>query len=70
MGRFEEKPWNAAKKQVDQAQQDLPGKAPNTGFASSDGLHHRGDALHFDSDSCRKLGQRYAEAFLKITAKK
>lgn len=70
MGQFNEKPWNAAKKQVDQAHRDLPGKIPNTGFASSDGLHHRGDALHFDSDSCRKLGQRYAEAFRKVTEKK
>lgn len=70
MGQFPEKPWDAGKKQVDQAHRELPAKVPHTGFASSDGLHHRGDALHFDSASSRTLGQRYAAAFLKITAKK
>lgn len=69
MGQFEEKPWSDGKKQVDQAHQDLVKKIPHTGFASAAGLHHKGDAVHFDSDSYRTLGKRYAEAYLKLVPK-
>ena len=67
MGVFAESPWNDAKKQVDQAHRDLPKKVENTAFVSAEGLHHRGDKVHFDSPSYRELGKRYAEAFLKMT---
>lgn len=66
MGQFEERPWSDDKKQVDEAHRDLVKKVPQTGFAHSDGLHHKGDEVHFDSASYRELGRRYAEQYLKL----
>lgn len=66
MGQFEERPWSDAKKKVDQAHRGLPPKVPHTGFTSSDGLHHKGDEVHFDSASYREFGKRYAEIYLKL----
>ena len=63
MGQFSEKPWSEAKKVVDQAHRQLPEQVPNSAFVASDGLAHRGDAVHFDSASYRELGRRYAAAF-------
>ncbi len=67
MGQFSERPWNDAKKMVDAAHQNLPAKVKNTAFVSSDGLKHKGDNVHFDADSYRELGRRYADAFRKLT---
>lgn len=36
------------------------------GFASSEGLGHKGDVLHFDSPALREFGRRYAHAFLAL----
>ena len=66
MGQFSERPWNDFKKQVDAAHQNLPDKVKNTGFVSSHGLKHKGDEVHFDSDSYRELGRRYADAFRRL----
>lgn len=68
MGQFSERPWDAAKKLVDAANRNLPLHVPHTAFASSDGLTHRGDQVHFDSKSYRELGRRYAKAYLEINA--
>ena len=46
----------------------LPAAVPFTGFVSSDGLKTM-DGAHFDSKSMKLLGQRYAEAMLKIHTK-
>ena len=66
LGQFTGSPWNEYKTQVDQAHRALPAKVPHTAFVSSDGLKDKGDKTHFDSDSYRELGQRYAEAYLKL----
>lgn len=39
---------------------------PLCGYVKSDGLVDKGDKLHFDSASARSLGERYAEAYLKL----
>jgi hypothetical protein len=67
MGQFEERPWNEHKQQVDAAHQSLPEKVPHTAFVSSDGLKQKGDEVHFDADSYRELGRRYARAYLELT---
>lgn len=41
-------------------------KVPLCGFVNSEGLTDKGDKLHFDAASARKLGARYAAAFLKL----
>lgn len=66
MGQFQERPWNDAKKKVDQVHQDLPKDVPNTAFVSSDGLKHKGDNVHFDAESYRELGRRYAKAYREL----
>ena len=45
----------------------LPEVVPFTGFASSVGLKTM-DRAHFDAESMKLLGRRYAEAMLRIHA--
>ena len=66
MGQFPERPWDAAKKQVDAAHRGLSKGVPHTAFVSSQGLTHKGDEVHFDARSYRELGRRYARAWLKM----
>lgn len=67
MGQFSERPWNAAKKVVDAAHRDLSKHVKNTAFVNSNGLRHKGDQVHFDADSYRELGRRYADAYRRLT---
>jgi hypothetical protein len=66
LGRFDDNPWNEFRAVVDQVHRDLPSKVAHAAFVSSDGLKHKGDKVHFDADSYRTLGQRYADAYLKL----
>ncbi len=66
MGRWPERPWSEAKQQVDAAHQGLPASVAHTAFVSARGLKHKGDHVHFDADSYRELGRRYAVAYLKL----
>jgi hypothetical protein len=66
LGQFEERPWSEAKKQVDAAHRSLPEKVPHTAFVPSDGLKHKGDKIHFDAESCREFGRRYAQAYREL----
>jgi hypothetical protein len=66
MGQFAERPWNDDKKRVDAAHQSLPDKVPSTGFASSEGLAHKGDIIHFDAESYRELGHRFFKSFQAV----
>lgn len=67
LGVFAENPWNEHKQRVDRAHRELPGKVKRTAFVSAEGLNHKGDKVHFDADSYRELGRRYAAAYLKLT---
>lgn len=42
---------------------------PNYAFVVGSGTKDRGDKIHYDAPSARLLGQRYAEAMLKIQKK-
>ena len=66
MGQFEERPWSEDKKQVDRAHQNIANRVTQTACVDSDGLHHKGDEVHFDSASYRELGHRYAKAWLEL----
>jgi len=46
----------------------LPERVPLTGCASSAGLNHKGDQLHFDAASQRELGRRYAAEMIRLRA--
>ena len=69
MGIFKERPWNEAKRQVDRVHKDVPKKVSRSGFASAEGLNHKGDEVHFDTASARTLGQRYYEAWQALSVK-
>lgn len=66
LGQFADSPWDESKRQVDQALRELPGRVPHAAFVSAEGLVHKGDKTHFDAESYRELGRRYAAAYLKI----
>lgn len=55
-------------RRVNDALAKLPGRAPHTGCARSNGLTHKGDQVHFDTASQRELGRRYATEMLRLQA--
>ena len=66
MGIFEERPWSEAKQQVDRVHKEVSKKVSRTGFASAEGLKHKGDEVHFDTESVRTLGRRFYEAWRAV----
>jgi len=66
LGQFPQRPWSDSKKQVDRAHQALAKDMAAVGFVSSTDLTCKSDKVHFDADSLRKFGKRYAEAYLKM----
>jgi hypothetical protein len=68
LGQFDGKPWSAEKQRVDRAHRDLPQKVARTAFVDSNGLHHKGDQVHFDAASYREFGRRYAKAYLDLVS--
>lgn len=48
---------------------ELPAKVPHSACAKSSGLKHKGDQLHFDADSQREFGKRYAAEMLRLENK-
>ena len=67
MGQFPERPWNDAKRIVDAAHRGLPTVVPHTAFVLSNGLTHKGDEVHFNAQSYRELGRRYARVWRRLT---
>ncbi|MGZ4962989.1 MAG: sialate O-acetylesterase [Limisphaerales bacterium] len=55
-------------KVVNAALNGLSTNVPFTGCASSEGLGHKGDDLHFSAPAQREFGRRYAEIMLKLEA--
>jgi hypothetical protein len=66
LGRFTDVPWSEFKEQIDAAHRGLPRHVPHTGFVLADGLKHKGDKVHFDADSYREFGHRYAKVYLEL----
>lgn len=50
------------------AMANLPSKLRHCALATTDGLTHAGDQIHFDTPSARELGRRYAAAWRKMHA--
>lgn len=69
LGQFEESPWNESKTQVDQAHQNIANTDDHIAFVKSDGLTHKGDKVHFNAESYREFGKRYAKAYFELTEK-
>ena len=66
LGQFPAKPWSEHRKKVDQAQQAVATASPSVGFVPSDGLTPNPDNVHFNADSLRIFGKRYAKIYLQI----
>lgn len=56
--------------QVIAALDELPQKVPHTACASAKGLKDKGDVLHFNAESQREFGKRYAEKMIQLTESK
>lgn len=55
---------------IDQAMYDLAEEEPLVSVIATKDLDHRGDNLHFDTASCHIMGERYFEAYQKLTGRK
>jgi Carbohydrate esterase, sialic acid-specific acetylesterase len=66
IGQFADSPWSDAHKLVNAAHEALSQKIPHTAFVSSDKLQHKGDKVHFNAESYREFGKRYAAAYVKL----
>lgn len=66
LGQFDSAPRDEFKQIVNDALRTLPENMSNTAFVSSQGLTDKGDGVHFDAESARELGRRYANAYLEL----
>ena len=66
LGSFPERPWDDSRKMVDAALRKLPEMVKRTAFVSSEGLTAGSDQLHFDAESLREFGRRYAKAYFGL----
>jgi hypothetical protein len=53
-------------RRVNERINQIPQRVTHTAVASSKGLKHKGDELHFDAESQREFGRRYAAAMLRL----
>jgi hypothetical protein len=68
LGTFSDRPWDASRARVDQAHRAVADSVAHVAYVSAEGLAHKGDGVHFDADSYRELGRRYAAAWLALSA--
>ncbi len=66
LGNFPERAWDEHRKRIDAAHQHLAAVVPDCAFASSRGLKHKGDEVHFDAESYRAFGIRYYDALRRL----
>jgi hypothetical protein len=69
LGKFEKRPWNEHRTTVDAAHQAVAKRMKNVYFVSSDGLTPMSDNAHFNAESLRDFGKRYAKIYLEATKK-
>lgn len=65
LGEFLNPEWQAEK--YDKLIRETAEEVPCAGFASAEGLNHRGDNLHFDTESQYILGERYWKEFTRLS---
>lgn len=70
LGQFESRPWNKSRKEFDRILKDVVEKTPHAAVVSSEGLTDKGDGTHFNAESYREFGRRYAEAYQKLVSGK
>lgn len=60
--------FHAGSEDINKILASLPNVIPHCGFVSSKGLTDKGDKTHFNSESYREFGKRYAAAWKKLQA--
>ena len=65
LGDFLNPEWDAPR--YDSIIREVAAEMPHCGFASAEGLTHRGDNLHFDTPSQYELGRRYWQEFCRMS---
>lgn len=65
LGQFPDQPWSESMVVIDQAQQNIARTTPGVYFVSSEGLLSKGDNVHFNTESLREFGKRYAQSYFK-----
>lgn len=53
-------------KKFNEAVHSLVGKVKNYACVSAEGLEHKGDQLHYNAESARTLGKRFAEKMVEL----
>ncbi len=62
--------FHAGSEEINKVLAALPKTVPHCAFAASTGLTDKGDKTHFNSESYREFGRRYAAAWKKLAAEK
>jgi hypothetical protein len=60
--------FHAGSEEINKVLASLPQTIPHCAFVSSKGLTDKGDKTHFNSESYREFGKRYAAAWNKLSA--
>ena len=58
--------WRGNSDSINNVLDGLKDEINNLGVARADGLQHRGDSLHFNTQSQHVLGERYAKAMMQL----
>ncbi len=66
LGQNPAKPWDESRRLVDRAHRCAAAKDTPAALVPSDGLTFNKDGLHFDADSQRAFGRRYAEVYADV----
>ena len=66
LGQFEGQTWSDARSQVNEAHIEVAAEVPNVAFVSSIDLTAKPDGVHFDAESAREFGRRYAEVYREL----
>ena len=69
LGTFLKPERFAARDEYEELIRQAASELPNAGFASAEGLDHRGDNLHFDTASQYELARRYFAEYCRLTQK-
>jgi len=69
LGQFDGSPWNEGRRAVDAAHREVAEQLADCAFVSSNGLRDKGDGIHFDAESARELGKRFAEKMIEMQQK-
>lgn len=67
LGQFPERPWNQWRFMVNFAHVAVAREVEHTGFVPSFGLTCNEDHIHFNSESLREFGRRYAKEYFELT---